>query len=105
MAVGYVSTLVARELRADLARRRLTSAEIARRADLDPSSVARIVRGRSAITLDTYAAIVAALNGSTPQDIGRSLVIEMHTHAMRGMGSENGHPVTTPNGIEIVKPT
>jgi transcriptional regulator with XRE-family HTH domain len=84
MPPGTVTHLVARELRADLARRRMTAAELARRAGMNPSVVARIVRGAQAITIDHYAAIVAALNSTSYEDVGRSLVIEMHAHAMRG---------------------
>jgi hypothetical protein len=61
----------------------------------NPSTVARIVRGAQSITLDHYAAIVAALNSTSSDDVGRSLVIEMHAHAMRGAIHEDGHPRTT----------
>lgn len=56
-----VTNAVARELRAGLARRRMTHADLARAVALPESTVNRALRGESHMTVDQYVTMTAAL--------------------------------------------
>jgi hypothetical protein len=63
-----VADAVARELRAELARRRMTHAELARRTGRQERSVNRALRGDTPMTLDQFVTLTAALGSEDAAD-------------------------------------
>jgi len=63
-----VTTVVARELRAGLARRRMTHADLARAVQLPERTVNRALRGESNMTLDQYVTLTVALGEADAAD-------------------------------------
>jgi|SRR3954468_20105454 transcriptional regulator with XRE-family HTH domain len=84
MAIGPAASFLAQELRAELARRRISAAELARRSTLDPTTTRRIVRGAQAATIDQYVLICAGLNEGHVRIIVAEILQQMHRHSQDG---------------------
>ena len=65
--------MVADELRAEMARRKIGMNELARRIDRDPKWVQNRANGKTSITIEDIPLIAAGL-GMTPSELGRALV-------------------------------
>ena len=76
-----VADVVARELRATLARRKMTHAELARAGGLPLSTVSDALQGRHAISIDRFVQLLDALGGE-PDDLVRKLVAEIRLRAI-----------------------
>jgi plasmid maintenance system antidote protein VapI len=82
---AQVSEVVARELRAGLARRRMTHAELARAGQLPESTVNRALRGDTHMSLDQFVRMTAALGDDLAADrlaLVRALVGEVRRRSL-----------------------
>jgi len=81
---GPVAEVIARELRAGLARRRMTHADLARAGQLPESTVNRTLRGDQTMSVDQFVTMTAALGGEDGADrvaLVRALVTEVRRRA------------------------
>jgi transcriptional regulator with XRE-family HTH domain len=67
-----LSARVAAELRAELARQRLTGRDLARRVELPPTTVARWLRNETTMNLDEAEALASALGLRLPELLDRA---------------------------------
>lgn len=68
--------MVADELRAEIARRKVGMNELARRINKDPKWVQNRANGKTSITVEDIPLIAAGL-GMEPADLGRALVVNL----------------------------
>lgn len=80
-----VTAAVARELRAGLARRKMSHADLARAVALPERTVNRALRGETHMTVDHYVTLTVALSEADADDrraLVRALVGEIHRRSI-----------------------